>query len=48
MGKKAAGTLAKPPLSSEVYLDLLRKMLTVYYLEERLKIFVRAGKVIAY
>ena len=34
-----------PELGSEIYLDLLRKMLTVSYIEERLKVFVRAGKV---
>jgi 2-oxoisovalerate dehydrogenase E1 component len=48
MVKKASGSLAeqqKPALPAEIYQDLLRKMLTVYYLEERLKIFVRAGKV---
>ncbi len=48
MAKKAQDTLAerqKPALPAEIYHDLLRKMLTVYYLEERLKVFVRAGKV---
>src|SRR5262245_66056439 len=48
MAKKAQDTVAerqKPALPAEIYQDLLRKMLTVYYLEERLKVFVRAGKV---
>lgn len=30
---------------AEAYHELLRRMLTVYYVEERLKLFVRAGKV---
>jgi 2-oxoisovalerate dehydrogenase E1 component len=34
-----------PSLDSGIYIDLLRKMLTVHYIEERLKVFVRAGKV---
>ena len=34
-----------PELGKEIYLDLLRKMLTVDAIEERLKVFVRAGKV---
>lgn len=34
-----------PELPTDIYLDLLRKMLTVNYIEERLKVFVRAGKV---
>jgi len=34
-----------PELGSAIYLDLLRKMVTVDYIEERLKVFVRAGKV---
>ena len=42
MGK---GTGAKPGVAREVYLELLRKMLTVYYLEERCKVFVRGGKI---
>src|SRR5688572_4307859 len=48
MAKKAPDALAerqKPALPAAMYQDLLRKMLTVYYLEERLKVFVRAGKV---
>jgi TPP-dependent pyruvate/acetoin dehydrogenase alpha subunit len=32
-------------LDRAIYLDLLHKMLTVDAIEERLKIFVRAGKV---
>jgi len=44
--KPAAATLGRQPgLDGAIYLDLLRKMLTVYYVEERLKVFVRAGKV---
>lgn len=35
----------KTGVPPEVYLKLLRKMLEVYYTEERLKLFVRAGKV---
>lgn len=35
----------KPGAASEAYLQLLRKMLMVYYIEERLGVFVRAGKV---
>jgi len=35
----------QPEIAAEIYLDLLRKMLTAYYVEERLKVFVRAGKV---
>ena len=35
----------KPGVAKEIYLDLFRKMLTVYYLEERCKLFVRAGKI---
>lgn len=52
MGKKSAGAASarapragKPGAPPEVYLSLLRKMLTVFYTEERLKVFVRAGKV---
>ena len=47
MPKKTATAPAgqQPGLDLDIYLDLLRKMLTVYYVEERLKIFVRAGKV---
>lgn len=41
---RAAGA-AETGVPAEVYLKLLRKMLTVYYVEERLKVFVRAGKV---
>ena len=37
--------VAGPELGSAIYLDLLRKMVTVDYIEERLKVFVRAGKV---
>jgi 2-oxoisovalerate dehydrogenase E1 component len=40
-----AGSKRQPMVGAEDYLGLLRKMLTVYYVEERLKIFVRAGKV---
>src|SRR5712672_2231468 len=36
---------AGPDLGRAIYLDLLHKMLTVDAIEERLKIFVRAGKV---
>ena len=35
----------RPDLGSAIYLDLLRKMLIVDAIEERLKVFVRAGKV---
>lgn len=35
----------RPELPAELYLDLFRKMLTVYYVEERCKLFVRAGKI---
>jgi len=35
----------KPGVAREIYLDLFRKMLTVYYVEERCKLFVRAGKI---
>lgn len=35
----------RPELPSELYLELFRKMLTVYYVEERCKLFVRAGKI---
>ncbi|MBZ5640048.1 MAG: dehydrogenase E1 component subunit alpha/beta [Acidobacteriia bacterium] len=35
----------KPGVAKEIYFDLFRKMLTVYYLEERCKLFVRAGKI---
>ncbi len=35
----------RPELPAELYLDLFRKMLTVYYVEERCKRFVRAGKI---
>ena len=48
MAKKALESpvpKARPGVAAEIYLDLLRKMLTVYYIEERLKVFVRAGKV---
>jgi len=41
-------SVAHPPasgLDGAIYLDLLRKMLTVNCIEERLKVFVRAGKV---
>ena len=34
-----------PELGKAIYLDLLHKMLTVDAIEERLKVFVRAGKV---
>ncbi len=36
---------APASVGADVYLNLLRKMLEVYYVEERLKVFVRAGKV---
>jgi 2-oxoisovalerate dehydrogenase E1 component len=44
---KNKSTPTKPPsdVAPEIYLDLLRKMLTVYYLEERCNVFVRAGKI---
>ncbi len=48
MSKKAvdpATLKRRPGVDTETYLDLLRKMLEVYYIEERLKVFVRAGKV---
>jgi 2-oxoisovalerate dehydrogenase E1 component len=48
MPKKSgpAATVGRQPgLDTAIYLDLLRKMLAVYYVEERLKVFVRAGKV---
>lgn len=51
MSDNAARTSAsgqQPALSREMYLDLLRKMLTVFYLEERLKVLVRGGKVSFY
>ncbi len=35
----------QPGVDGGIYLDLLRKMLTVYYIEERCKLFVRAGKI---
>jgi len=38
----------RPGVPHGIYLDLFRKLLTVYYLEERLKVFVRAGKVSFY
>lgn len=38
----------QPGVPRATYLDLFRKMLTVFYLEERLKVFVRAGKVSFY
>ena len=37
--------VAAPELGRAIYLDLLHKMLTVDAIEERLKVFVRAGKV---
>ena len=46
--KKAPGSVAEQQrleLEPAIYMDLLRRMLTVYYIEERLKVFVRAGKV---
>ncbi len=48
MAKKTLEPTIAPPrpvAAAEAYLELLRKMLTVYYIEERLGIFVRAGKV---
>ncbi len=48
MARKSAAVTPKgrqPELDSGIYLDLLRRMLTVYYVEERLSVFVRAGKV---
>jgi 2-oxoisovalerate dehydrogenase E1 component len=41
----SAARAAAPELGKAIYLDLLRKMLTVDAIEERLKTFVRAGKV---
>ena len=38
----------QPGVPRETYLELFRRMLTVFYLEERLKTFVRAGKVSFY
>ena len=40
-----ATPVSGPELGNAIYLDLLRKMVTVDYIEERLKVFVRAGKV---
>jgi len=51
MAQEAAFNLApgqQPGVPRETYLELFRKMLTVFYLEERLKVFVRAGKVSFY
>ena len=51
MSQNAAVPIAsgqQPGVPRETYLDLFRKMLTVFYLEERLKVFVRAGKVSFY
>ncbi len=48
MSRKPSSAIAasrRPELDPGIYLDLLRKMLTVYYLEERLKVFVRAGRI---
>ena len=48
MSKKTASAAIagrKPGLDTAIYLHLLRRMLAVYYVEERLKLFVRAGKV---
>jgi 2-oxoisovalerate dehydrogenase E1 component len=48
MARKSAATAPagrQPGLDNATYLDLLRQMLTVYYVEERLQVFVRAGKV---
>lgn len=48
MAKKGVGAAAaprRPEVAAEIYLDLLRKMLTIYYVEERCKVFVRAGKI---
>ena len=42
---QAAEKGRKPGVSKEMLLDLFRKMLVVYYLEERCKVFVRAGKI---
>ena len=42
---QAAGKGRKPGLPKEMLLDLFRQMLVVYYLEERCKVFVRAGKI---
>ena len=44
-GSSALAHPAAPELGRAIYLDLLHKMLTVNAIEERLKIFVRAGKV---
>ncbi len=41
----AAPRVSSPELGRAIYLDLLHKMLTVNAIEERLKVFVRAGKV---
>ena len=40
-----AARAEKTGVPPDVYLTMLRKMLTVFYTEERLKVFVRAGKV---
>jgi 2-oxoisovalerate dehydrogenase E1 component len=48
MARKSGATAPagrQPGLDNAIYLDLLRQMLTVYYVEERLEVFVRAGKV---
>ena len=48
MSKKTLESMVtgqQPQVAKEIYLELLRKMLAVYYVEERLKVFVRAGKV---
>jgi 2-oxoisovalerate dehydrogenase E1 component len=41
----AVARVQAPELGRAIYLDLLHKMLTVDAIEERLKVFVRAGKV---
>src|SRR5262245_61378072 len=41
----AVARAVAPDLDRAIYLDLLHKQLTVNYIEERLKVFVRAGKV---
>ncbi len=41
-------SVQQPGVPHGIYLDLFRKLLTVFYVEERLKVFVRAGKVSFY
>jgi 2-oxoisovalerate dehydrogenase E1 component len=45
MSSEGSSSKRQPVVSAETYHELFRKMLTTYYVEERLKVFVRAGKV---